>query len=235
MALADNLTAACELNGDFTDSHGANDLTDNNTVGSGTGLVYATAADFESGNTEYLSIADNADLSFGDIDFTFEAWIKPESGVPNFASVLGKRDAFFDDFRLYFHSDLILFDCAGVSAFASVSAGNWYQVIVWHDATANEIGLVLNDGTPDTTATGGTAPADTAGEFHIGNRGGAAGAPWDGLIGPCRVWKRVLTSDEHTELYNAGAGRDYAYITGGGGGLIDNTRNILHNILGMAG
>ena len=44
-----------EASGTRNDSHGANHLTDNNTVGSAPGIV-GTAADFEAGSLEYLSI-----------------------------------------------------------------------------------------------------------------------------------------------------------------------------------
>ena len=80
MPLSTSLVAAWELNevsGNATDSKGSNTLTDNNTVTSGTGPIYALARDFELDNAEYFSIADNTDISLsGDISCTFEAWIK---------------------------------------------------------------------------------------------------------------------------------------------------------------
>ncbi len=82
MALTDNLIAALELDeasGNAIDSHGANDFSDNNTVGAGTGLVHANARDFEAANDEYFSLADNTDLSLSDIDCTVEAWVNLES------------------------------------------------------------------------------------------------------------------------------------------------------------
>ena len=76
-ALADNLVAYWKLDeasSTRNDSVGTNHLTSNNSVGQATGkLNYA--ANFVAANSQYLSIADNADLSVGDIDFTVSAWI----------------------------------------------------------------------------------------------------------------------------------------------------------------
>src|SRR3990167_7395409 len=67
-----------EASGQRNDSHGSNHLTDNNTVLSAAGKV-GNAADFEKSNSEFLSIADNPNLSTGDIDFTIAIWVKPET------------------------------------------------------------------------------------------------------------------------------------------------------------
>ena len=57
------------------DLHGTNDLTDNNTVASGTGLVYSNAADLEVSSGEFLRVTDNEDLTIGDNDCTIVAWV----------------------------------------------------------------------------------------------------------------------------------------------------------------
>ncbi len=233
MALADNLIAAWELDeasGNAIDSHGSNDLTDTNTVGAGTGLVYGSARDFESGSSEYFALADNADLSTGDIDYTFEVWLKLESSIT--CTVLAKREGYEYGIRNVPGSGGIrfthgtneintLFDTLG-----ALSTGTWYQVFAWHDATNNLNGITVNNGTPITSSDAGAAAADGGGAFNLG-RDPVFGEPFDGLIGPVRFWKRVVTSDERTELYNAGAGRDYAYITGGGGDVTENATPVV--------
>lgn len=71
--LNDNLVAHWKLDessGTRNDSKGANHLTDNNTVTSAAGKL-GDAADFESSNSERLTLADNADMSLGsNSDFT---------------------------------------------------------------------------------------------------------------------------------------------------------------------
>ena len=256
MALADDLIAAWELDeasGTRVDSHGSNDLSDNNTVGSGTGLVLGTAADFERDNNESLSLADNTDLSLGsDTAFTFEVWVKAESFEfsANSGMVINKGNVngSGDEYLLWYGSSGGM-EIAGwqlyvgngsssatvVGAPGSVTTGTWYQIIVWHDPTANEIGIAVNAGTAVTASwSGGTQ--DTSHAFAIGNRSSGSGNGFDGLIGPARFWKgRALSGAERTELYNSGSGRTYSYITGGGAGKVTkNTRaRPLGKFLGM--
>jgi len=84
VALIDDLVAFWELeevSGTRVDAHGANDLTDNNTVASTTGKV-GNCADFEASNSESLSIADNAALSMGvNQSFTVNCWVNMESNT----------------------------------------------------------------------------------------------------------------------------------------------------------
>ena len=63
------------------DSSGnGNDLTDNATVTSTQGKI-GKAAQFTAANSEYLSIAENASLSPGDIDFTFSGWVNKTNTI----------------------------------------------------------------------------------------------------------------------------------------------------------
>lgn len=227
MSLLTNLVSAWELDeasGTRFDSHGSNDLTDNNTVGSGTGLVHGTAADFEADNSETLSHANNSSLQTGDIDFTFEAWVKAEtlssSSYPELLGMWSNADG-QRDYSLFYHSGHSRFGFAvtsdgfqssavGVEAnnLGAPSTGTWYQVIGWHDAANNQLGIAVNAGTPDTLShsAGVHAGTDT---FAVGGK-----RFWDGLIGPVRFWKRVLTSQERTDLYNGGAGLAYSSFGG---------------------
>lgn len=235
MALIDDLVSSWELDeasGNALDSHGSSPLTETGgTIGTGTGLVYSTARDFESADTECFERADSAALSTGDIDFTIEAWVNAEtlSGdhqivtkdarAGNIEYALKSEPSQSQQFRLYVSSDGGFGGFVGVVAtnFGPPSTGTWYQVIAWHDAANNEIGIAVNAGTANTQAhSGGVLDANSP--FRIGALGNDT-EYWDGLIGPVRFWKRVLSSAERTELYNGGAGRDYAYISGGGGGF----------------
>jgi hypothetical protein len=231
MALTDSLIAAWELNeasGDAIDSHGGLTLTDTNTVGSGTGLVYGAARDVELDNDEYFTRTDGSDLSTGDIDFTCEAWFNLESlpGVLNSARVLLSKcndssgSAANVEFALYAWDDAILyFDVSngstigevGATTFGAAGTGSWIHVIAWHDSVANTVNIQINGGTVDSVSYSGGG-SDTAFDFKIGHGlgQGTADRKMDGLIGPVRFWKRVLTADERTSLYNAGSGRAYS-------------------------
>lgn len=67
-----------ETSGTRYDSKGANNLTDNNTVGQANGLV-GKCADFERDNQESFKINDNDDVSMGNFDWTIELLFKLET------------------------------------------------------------------------------------------------------------------------------------------------------------
>lgn len=219
MAVIDNLESAWELdeaNGNALDSHGSNDLTDTNTVGTnGSGW-----RDFEADNTEYFTRNDNASLSVSDIDFTLEIWINIES-LGTFRFPLSKDDTsssreygFYYDtaaggtMKFYVSAD----GSALVEVGSNLGAPNTateYQFVMWHDAANNQIAIRHNDVSTNTQAHSagvfdGTAP------FQIGAVNGAF--PFDGLIRRVRLWKKVLSAGEITWLYNSGNGRSYSDI-----------------------
>lgn len=211
-----------ESSGSRTGLHTGIVLTDNNTVPSGTGLVYSIAADFERGDAEWLSVADRADLSTGDIDFTAAAWVKIENklGAGNYMTAVSKQGDSEFEWNVFHDGDVDRFvmSAAG-SAFPQVVANNfgapstdtWYLIFCWHDAAGNSLNIQVNTGTPNSNTVGSPDLniTDTGAPFGIGSRGSGGAHFWDGLIGPVMFWKRVLTSDERTQLYNGGAGLTY--------------------------
>jgi hypothetical protein len=236
MPLSTNLVAYWSLDeasGDALDACGSNTLTDNTdnaTVGAATGKI-SGASDFESGSNEYFSIADNAALSTGDIDFSFAGWVQLESngadqwilGKYNTGTGSREYELFYTPitdrftFRISADGSSGTLATAQADVFGSPSLATWYYVACGHNATTNQAWISVNAGTPNTTSHSTGVFNGTAG-FAIGSRNGdAATNPWDGLIDEVGFWKRDIRSDL-SELYNAGSGRDYAYITGGGGG-----------------
>jgi YD repeat-containing protein len=82
----------------------------------------------------------------------------------------------------------------------------------WHDAGADTINIQVNNGSVDSTAWtlgvyDGNAP------FNIGRIGGDSPSYHDGAIDEVVLYKRVLTLDERTWLYNGGGGRTTTPIT----------------------
>jgi hypothetical protein len=226
MALIDNLISYWKLDeasGNALDAHGANALTETSgTIASAAGKI-GNARDFEAtGDTEYFEIADNADLSTGDVDFAFQCWINAESVGAN-RRIAGKWGSAgnLEWLLLVTSSDLVRFQVsndgtASVSVEASthgaIVAATWYHVACWHDSVNNQIGVAVNAGTPNTTAHS-TGVFDSATAFTLG----AANATqhWDGLLDEAAFWKgRILTSQERTDLYNGGAGLAYPLVPG---------------------
>lgn len=234
MALSDNLVAYWSLS-DVNDAHGSNHLTNNNAVTFVTGKV-GNAVDLENGSDQYLSIASNSDLQCGDIDFTIAAWVNIESISGNAHGIVSKStgtSAAAIEYVLrhgashasgfsFVVSNGSLQGSVAATNFGTTTTGTWYFVVAWHDAAANTLNICVNDGTPNSNSFSSGCVAGSA-PFEIGRWAASTARDWDGLIDEVGFWKRVLTSDERTELYNGGSGRDYAYISGAGGGDVDGS------------
>ncbi len=217
MALSDDLISYWSLD-DATDAHGSNDLTNNGSATFVSGKV-GDAVDLESGSSQYLSRADNASLSTGDIDFTLAAWVNLESKGAK-RTIAARDNVDFEYFFSYTNAfDRFRFEVySGTGSvtlnaddFGSPSTGTWYFVVAWHDSVNNLVGISVNAGTADTTSYS-DGVRDSGSEFRLGNN--SFSELWDGQLDEFGFWKRVLSGAERTELYNAGAGRDYAYVAG---------------------
>ncbi len=224
MALVDNLISYWKLDeasGGALDAHGTNPLADSNTVGAATGKINGCRS-FVYASSESLWIADNAGLSAGDVDFTIAGWMKI-NGTGGSMNAVAKNTASHGEYYLGFTagSTAFKFEVYGGPGFAdplfviagTPSAGTWYHVVAWHDSVNNVIGISVNGGTA-VTAARTTGVHDGAGAFYLG--GDALGNFWDGQIDEVGFWKRVLTSQERTDLYNGGAGLPYSSFSGGG-------------------
>ncbi len=202
------------------------DLTDNATVTYAPGRL-KNAGDFETSNSEYLSITDNADLSTGNVDFSLSAWVNLESKPAGGAAIIGKGN--FDagsEYILQYSGSLDRFHFesrnSADSGNQTVTANNlgspsteqWYFIVAWHDATADTMNIQVNNGAVDSaSATGGVY--DGTNTFNIGALSNA-GRPWDGKIDEVAFWKRTLSAAERTQLFEdgldlhgAGSGRIY--------------------------
>ena len=189
-----------EASGTREDTKGSNDLTDNNTVTSSTGKI-GDAADFEADNSEYLSIADNSDLSSGDVDFSIWAWVRPETVAGTI--VVNKPD----EYGLDMYPDGSAWRFTVNAAYTPVStgtpvAGTWAFLVGVHDAAANEIKISVN-GAAFVTASA-IGPTDTGSAFLVGSYNGSS-LFFDGLVDEVGFTKRKLTQEEVSALYNSGS------------------------------
>lgn len=219
----DNLIAFWDMDessGTRQDSIGVNDLADNNTVTTATAKVGANAAQFDSSNSEYLSIADNTALSMGDIDFTIACWVylDDKSGFTTFVGKMTNNtnnreylvdyDTGNDRFRFLVSNDGIASATVLANNLGSPSTATWYFIVAWHDSVNNTINIQVDNGTVDSTAHT-TGVFDGASDFRIGalvNSLGTLTNFMDGRIDAVGIWKAVLTSGERTTLYNSGSG-----------------------------
>lgn len=209
-----------EASGNALDAHGSNPLTDVVGVSAGTGVV-AGARSYVSASA-YFTHADNADLSAGDTDFSFQAWVKLTDKLAS-RVILRKWDGggteyiFWYDFNVLTSDRFSLAVRSGggtlthveANTLGSPSTGTWYLVHGWHDSVNNLIGISVNAGTADTNAHS-AGVADTSAVFDMGHSEGTSNEDMVGLIDEAAMWRKVLSSTERTWLYNAGAGRSYA-------------------------
>lgn len=208
------LLAHWKLDGDGVDATGnGNDLT---AVGSPTfpAAVLGQGVDLTASSSQRLQIADNAALSGADADRSYSFWVKFKTLAAN-QSIVGKYDFGTNNrefvFR-YVHNDArfkLIASSNGSSFtelvctnFGAPSTGAWYFVHVWHDATANQIGVRVNNGTADTASHAAGIFNGTA-AFAIGARfsGGVAQDFADALIDDVRVYDQVLTAAEVLGIY----------------------------------
>jgi hypothetical protein len=243
VALSTSLISYWELNeasGDRVDAHGTNDLVEQNSgIASTTGKV-SSAVLLDRSEGEFLSIADNADLSTGDIDFTFCTWVYANTaagyiaakcdGAPQNEWALDSSGT-SDAYRFYVSANGSSFTVLSSAVTSALST--WRFIVAWHDSVANTINIQVDDGTPDSTAHS-TGVYDGTSNFNLGNRETAFTTEcWNGRLDQAGFWKRVLTSGERTTLYNGGAGLSYAGVLAGGATSARSKVNSLagHSIL----
>lgn len=212
-----------EASGARVDEVGGISAADNNTVPSTIGKVGSLCADFTAANSEYLSVADNATLSMGDIDCTIACWVNLKtkatmSFVDKYVSTGDQReytlgyDSSGDRFRFVTSRDGTGATTLTINAnsFGAPSTGTWYFLLAEYDATSNLIKISVNNGTADSAAQA-AGPFDGTASFTIGASGAGTGNFANALIDEIGIWKRLLTSGEKASLYNSGSGVTYPF------------------------
>ena len=231
MAVIDNLVFSLsmdEASGNAIDDHSTNDFTETGgTIASAAGKV-GTSREFILADTEYFDIADNSEVSGGDIDWSFECWVY--LNFNNIRQVFIGKDIDTPggsrDFAFYYEPSNpgLVFWIDGTTAGTvnygvTLSTATWYHLTFGHSASSNELWVSVDAATPNTSSTTGPA-TDSGAPLHIGSRAYPGFEDYlDGRIDEVRMWKRDIRSDL-TWLYNSGNGRSYADIVaeGGGGG-----------------
>lgn len=202
-----NLTSSWEMDeasGNRADSHGANTLADNGTVGSVASTLSAKkngAARFVKANSERLTHSSNASLQTGEIQFCVAGWVfLTSSGAGSDRCVISKGSEFYVDFggtgvmeAQTMHLDAVLGDTIGYDA--------WHWFYFQYDPAISQIAIQLDGGTLY-TATASNSITPDSGDLEIGSFFGGSGA-MDGMIDELYWWKnRLLNADERTSLQN---------------------------------
>lgn len=204
-----------EESGARADEVGSNDLADNNTVLYTAGVI-GNAARFAAAKSEYLSIADNADVSITG-DCFFSVWFRTDTTTAHRAIIAKDKAAAPREFLLFHRSttnlDWIVFNDLGqtsVATEATVSEDVWHHAVCWWDTADFKARMVVDGGTTRVGAGHGRAALDSTAAFRVGALDNA-GTPYchDGDIDLLGKWNRLPTAGEITDLYNGGVGLDY--------------------------
>lgn len=213
---------------DLADSFDSNTLTNTNVVTFAPGKL-GNAAQFVPANAQFLSRADNAGLSTGNVDSWVCAWMNPT--VVNVRQTLASKGGgtiSTEEYVLEYFSPTTRFryytgdaggstlSIANGTTFGAATAGQWHYAIGYHDAVNDIVGISINGGVFDTITTAGRQPPDTTNEFRIG-RGTSVNTNYmNGAIDACYFGKSPpggiagLITEIRDFLWNNGAGRQYA-------------------------
>ncbi len=104
----------------------------------------------------------------------------------------------------------------GVVGNVTPVAGNWYFIRAWHDSTANEIGIQINNGVKTTTSHAlgmwsVSVPLTFGAELQNGNPVNGH----NGILDSVGLWTKVISDGEAATLWNNGYGVTSAGVTGG--------------------
>ncbi len=231
MPLTDNLEAYYKMEessgNDRVDSAGSNNLSDGQTVASGTGII-DNGADFELGNSEYLNRADTASLSLsGNCSFSF--WFNPETLatrqeiITKYLTTGNQRSYLIslladDKMQIALYSDgtggtnEILINATDAAVFTGTGTFV-FVVLTFNIGTEAVIWYRNGSSVASTTSVSplGAALHDGTADFALGAIPSPASGFLDGVLDEVGVWSRILTSSEVTTLYNGGAGLTHPF------------------------
>lgn len=209
-----------EASGNRSDSsQNSNTLTDNNTVESSADCQEGSkSADFESGNDEYLSIADGSQTGL-DItgDMTLCAWIKPESWGGGTMAIVSKWNESANRSYLLLiatngteHNVECWLSSAGGSAEVVCETGTDLSTATWYHVAAvyngEDIRIYLNGALdsygPKNPKVYEIGIYDGSADFRLGKTDD--GDNFDGLMDEVAVFDRALTATEINDIYQNG-------------------------------
>jgi hypothetical protein len=194
------------------DSIGSNTLQENNSLNSESGLIGDAVIYNDPDAGRYLSLPDNASVSVNG-DFTIATWVKINT-VQTFHGYFWKPGEYQLE-QVGVQTFTVFDSIAGTTAatdLTDLGSGSWHFIVAWYDSNDLKARIQVDNGTTNVAATGlSNGPKDDTNSVAFGVNSNDYGRFSQDTT---RFYKRVLTDDERTDLYNSGAGRDCSY-TGG--------------------
>lgn len=212
-----------ELSGTRFDSHYTNHMpvTPSGFVTNVTGKVtnfitgsVSNAIDFQGG---YLELAPGHWITpsnaFG-TTFTFAGWALLDA-VTGEQAFISQFEAAVGGYVIQTLTTNLIFYVDGTGPLDSITAniflqtGTWYFFVAWHDSSAQTINIQVDNGAiASKSHTDGIVSPN--GNFTMGNQNSSP-RPMNGRLDSVTFWRRALTSEERTALYNNGNGLDYPF------------------------
>jgi hypothetical protein len=181
------------------------------TPASATPTAYDQAATFN-GTNQYLSITSNSSLQVAGTSFTFAGWVNIPTGT-SASEIIGKWANVYE-YLIYWTGTQIGFYASNPSYSVAITipTNQWIYVVAWYDLSLQTMNIQYNNGSvasssntigflSSTTALSIAHNLDITSPTYLN----CSQAGWG-------FWKRVLTSNERTALYNAGNGLTYSGI-----------------------
>jgi hypothetical protein len=198
------------------DSNGTNHLVPNGVgLSSVAGLLGNAVYQNGGVGSPWMTCANNSTLQItGDCTFSFWARADVTTGGPYVILSKSTPTATQHDYILYYSSAGFVFQLGAGGSVTSVPTGafSWYHVVAWYDSSDQKLRLRINDATTYVAAT--TTTPSTPNTEPIGVMALSGGQlTMNGVLDEFGFWKRVLTSQEITALYNAGAPLPYSSFT----------------------
>lgn len=198
-----------ESSGDMVDAVSVNDLTND-------GVTFTTgklnnAASFNPATPSFGYIADNAELSTGDENFSISFWCYPATTATR--GLVSKDEFPGNGWEVgYISGSGFGFYCWGADAadeylltattFGVVTINTWYHVVAVHSNTSGQMHLYIN-GTLSDSLSAPNGPDDSGSYFRIG-LGWIWSTKWSGRIDELAWYKIALSADQVTALYGSG-------------------------------
>lgn len=190
-----------------------NNLTPRNTnasAGGRFGRAVQNTATGVSSTSPWIGCSSTPDLVMGDISFTIAGWVRHDTAtaqqyyLSKWSGSGTQEYSILDDTGTKIAFYIANFGkSVTANTFGVITTATWYFVCCQHDSVADLIKISINNGAFDTAATAGSFPAAGTQPFQIGSPHNANNVSvLNGRADEWGIWKRLLSADEITALYN---------------------------------
>lgn len=214
-----------ESSGTRFDSIGTNNLTDQNSVGSVTG-IRGQAAQLVRVNSQGLYAQNDPSIQTGNINFSISTWVYFDSlNVGTSITVVNKRNANTNfeyiidkrgsnsNFQFSVSSDGNSTFTVQAASFGAINTATWYNIVAWHSNNSH-VGISVNLSVNTAGYTGGVLANSGPLLLGMADTGNVSQElNWlSGRVDETGFWKKILSSQERQDLYGGGSGNTYSSI-----------------------